>query len=366
MTDTIEQLAVANVRELSPYQSARRIGGSGDVWLNANESPESPAFTLKDSDFNRYPEPQPQQVLTNYAAYAGVSTSQLLVSRGADEAIELLIRAFCDRGDTVLYCPPTYGMYRISAETCGAVTSVVPLTADWQLDVDGILETVADDRGRVKLVFICSPNNPTGNLLKREDIEAVIQACAGRAIVVIDEAYIEFSPQASCVDLIDKYAHVAVLRTLSKAFGLAGLRCGFALANETLIQLLLKVIAPYPIPGPVADLAAQALAAEGVATMRARVAELNDNRQWLAQQLAQLPQVQAVYPGAGNYLLARFDDAPAVFKALGDNGVIVRDQSKQPGLGGCLRISVGNREELERTINVLQSPDRHSRESGNP
>ena len=345
----IQELATAAVRELRPYQSARRIGGNGDVWLNANESPCPPDIQLTSNHLNRYPEPQPEQVLTNYAAYANIDTSQLLASRGADESIELLIRTFCDNSDAILYCPPTYGMYNISAATCGVATKVVPLTADWQLNTAAII----DNLDGVKLVFLCSPNNPTGNLMRRADIEAVIQATAGRAIVVIDEAYIEFSPQASCVGLINKYPHVAILRTLSKAFGLAGLRCGFTLANPAVIELMLKVIAPYPIPVPVADLAAQALTGEGIAHMQARVNELNENRQWLSQRLAELPQVRSVYPGAGNYVLARFENALHAFKTLSASGVIVRDQSKQPGLDGCLRITVGSRAELERTINAL-------------
>ncbi|MDM3870406.1 histidinol-phosphate transaminase [Porticoccus sp. W117] len=356
---SIEQLAVDNVRQLTPYQSARRIGGNGDVWLNANEAPAAPNLTLSDDALNRYPEPQPEQVLTNYAAYAGIGTDQLLVSRGADEAIELLIRTFCGSDDNILYCPPTYGMYTISAQTCGVGIKTVPLTADWQLDVDAIKANLDN----VKLVFVCSPNNPTGNLLKREDIEAVIQACAGRAIVVVDEAYIEFSPEANCVELINQYDNVAILRTLSKAFGLAGLRCGFALASAEIIGLLLKVIAPYPIPVPIADLAAQALTPAGINAMQQRVAELNDNRQWLLQQLEQCPDVAATYPGAGNYLLARFHDAPKIFAALSASGVIVRDQSKQLGLDGCLRFTVGEWEELERVVDVLV---RHSREGGNP
>ncbi|MGS2723540.1 histidinol-phosphate transaminase [Porticoccus sp. GXU_MW_L64] len=346
---TIEQLAVDNVQQLTPYQSARRIGGNGDVWLNANEAPAAPDLTLTDGALNRYPEPQPQQVLTNYAAYAGVGSDQLLVSRGADEAIELLIRAFCGSDDAILYCPPTYGMYTISAQTCGVGIKTVPLTADWQLDVDAIKASI----GNVKLVFVCSPNNPTGNLLKREDIETVIQACAGRAIVVVDEAYIEFSPDAHCVDLIKQYDNVAILRTLSKAFGLAGLRCGFALAGSDIISLLLKVIAPYPIPVPVADLAAQALEPVGINAMKQRVAELNNNRQWLLQQLEQCPDVAVTYPGAGNYLLARFHDASGTFAKLSAAGVIVRDQSKQPGLDGCLRFTVGERTEMERVVAAL-------------
>ncbi|MDW1632312.1 aminotransferase class I/II-fold pyridoxal phosphate-dependent enzyme, partial [Vibrio sp. Y176] len=180
---------------------------------------------------------------------------------GADEGIELLVRAFCEPGqDAILYCPPTYGMYAISAETIGVERKTVPLTSDWQLDHTGI-ESNLDN---VKLVFVCSPNNPTGNLVKREDIVSLLEMTKDRAIVVMDEAYIDFCPEASTVDLLAQYPNLAILRTLSKAFALAGLRCGFTLANEELINVLLKVIAPYPVPVPVAEIAVQALSEAGL------------------------------------------------------------------------------------------------------
>ncbi|VEH65081.1 histidinol-phosphate aminotransferase-2 [Rodentibacter pneumotropicus] len=181
---TISQLSRSNIQALTPYQSARRLGGKGDIWLNANEYPISPNFDLIDRTFNRYPEPQPQAVVERYAAYAGVSSDNVLVSRGGDESIELIIRAFCEADDAILYCPPTYGMYAVSAETCGIACKTVPLTADFQLNLVNI-ERQLDG---VKVVFVCSPNNPTGNLIKRSDLLALLQMTTGRAIVVVDEA----------------------------------------------------------------------------------------------------------------------------------------------------------------------------------
>ncbi|MGL5769112.1 MAG: aminotransferase class I/II-fold pyridoxal phosphate-dependent enzyme, partial [Plesiomonas shigelloides] len=208
----IETLARRNVRELTPYLSARRIGGQGDVWLNANEYPTSPDYQLTEAKLNRYPECQPEQVLRRYAAYAGVTSEQVLVSRGADEAIELVIRAFCEPGqDAVMFCPPTYGMYTVSAETLGVARRIVPATTDWQLD----LPAIRAQMDNVKVIFVCSPNNPTGNLLRREDIVQLLDDTAGRAIVVVDEAYIEFCPQATCVPLLAQYPHLVILRTLS-------------------------------------------------------------------------------------------------------------------------------------------------------
>ncbi len=184
---------------------------------------------------------------------------QVLVSRGADEGIELLIRAFCEPGkDAVMFCPPTYGMYSVSAETFGVECRTVAAREDWQLDLPGI----ADNLDGVKVVFVCSPNNPTGKIINPQDIRTLLEMTRGKALVVADEAYIEFCPQATLAGWLSEYPHLVVLRTLSKAFALAGLRCGFTLANEEVIDLLLKVIAPYPLSTPVADIAAQALSAQ--------------------------------------------------------------------------------------------------------
>ncbi|KAA9001117.1 histidinol-phosphate transaminase [Affinibrenneria salicis] len=348
---SIENLARANVRALTPYQSARRLGGSGDVWLNANEFPQAPEYQLTLQTLNRYPECQPKQVITRYADYAGLTPEQVLVSRGADEGIELLIRAFCEPGkDAILFCPPTYGMYSVSAETFGVERRTAQSTADWQLDMDSI-ERQLDG---VKLVYVCSPNNPTGNLVRQEDLRRLLELTRGTALVVIDEAYIEFSPQATAVSWLADYPHLVILRTLSKAFALAGLRCGFTLANEDVIALLLKVIAPYPLSLPVADIAAQALSEQGLERMRQNVAEVVENRRWLAQQLDALPCVEQVFPSASNYLLVRFTPDSHAFQTLWDEGIILRDQSKQPGLAYSLRITVGNQYECERLVDALR------------
>ncbi|KFK97863.1 MULTISPECIES: histidinol-phosphate transaminase [unclassified Serratia (in: enterobacteria)] len=348
---SIEQLARKNVRELTPYQSARRLGGNGDVWLNANEYPVAPEFQLTAQTFNRYPECQPALVIERYAAYAGVNQDQVLVSRGADEGIELLIRAFCEPGkDAILFCPPTYGMYAVSAETFGVERRTVAAKADWQLD----LPAIAASLDNVKLIYACSPNNPTGNLLDPNDLRALLEMAAGKAIVAIDEAYIEFCPQASVAGWLSDYPNLVILRTLSKAFALAGLRCGFTLANADVIALLLKVIAPYPLSTPVADIAAQALSTEGLRQMRQRVAEISANRSWLQQALQECACVEQVFTSDSNYLLLRCTAASNVFKTLWDQGIILRDQHKQPGLANCVRITIGTREECQRVIDALK------------
>jgi len=343
----MEKLARKQIQALKPYLSARRIGGSGDVWLNANESPFNNEYKTDFVRLNRYSDCQPKAMIDAYAAYVKVQPEQVLTSRGADEGIELLIRAFCEPNqDAILYCPPTYGMYAISAETFGVKRKVVPLTADWQLDLSAIRANL----DCVKLIFVCSPNNPTGNLVKRQDIIALLEMTKDRAIVVMDEAYIDFCPEASTVDLLAQYPNLAILRTLSKAFALAGLRCGFTLANKELIDVLQKVIAPYPVPIPVADIAVQALSEAGLARTKFQVLDLNANRAYLQAGLYMVPNL-TVFEGWGNYLLVKFPDGDALFKAAWDHGIILRNSP----IENCVRISIGNREECEKTLAFIRN-----------
>ncbi|HGY0786889.1 TPA: histidinol-phosphate transaminase [Vibrio cholerae] len=343
----MEKLARQQIQALTPYLSARRIGGSGDVWLNANESPFNNEYKTNFARLNRYSDCQPKAMIQAYANYAGVQPEQVLTSRGADEGIELLIRAFCEPNqDVILFCPPTYGMYAISAETFGVERKKVPLTTDWQLD----LPSIEANLDRVKLVFVCSPNNPTGNLVKRADIIKLLEMTQDRAIVVMDEAYIDFCPEASTVDLLAQYPNLAILRTLSKAFALAGLRCGFTLANAELINVLLKVIAPYPVPVPVAEIAVQALSPAGLARAKYQVLDLGANRAYLQVGLSMVPGVQ-VFEGWGNYLLVKFPDGDALFKAAWEHGIILRNSP----IENCVRISVGNREECEKTVAFIRN-----------
>ncbi|OKP04773.1 histidinol-phosphate transaminase [Xenorhabdus eapokensis] len=366
----INSLARENVRKLVPYMSARRLGGRGDIWLNANEYPIAPNFQLTEHTLNRYPECQPTTVIQRYADYAGLQPEQVLVSRGADESIELLIRVFCEPGrDAVLFCPPTYGMYSVSAETFGVEQKKVPACANWQPDIAAIKSNL----DRVKLIYICSPNNPTGNLIDPEALRQILELARNRAIVAIDEAYIEFCPQHAATHVttrwLQDYPHLVILRTLSKAFALAGLRCGFTLASADIIALMLKVIAPYPLATPVADIAAQALTEAGIATMRNRVAEITNNRAYLQQALSQLALVDTVFPSETNYILVKFTNAELVFKTLWEQGIILRDQRKQPGLANCLRITIGNRNECEQlvlAISALSNQLQQIKETENP
>lgn len=344
MSCIASRLARPELLEMVPYQSARRIGGSGDVWLNANESPFSDSLPA----YNRYPEFQPSALINNYARYSSVTGDQLLATRGADEAIELLIRTFCIPGqDSITICTPTYGMYAISAATCNVAVNTVPLTADWQLDPQLINKLQGS-----KLLFICNPNNPTGSTLTPAQIEPIVAALQQQCLVVIDEAYIEFSAQLSMASLLDKYPNLVILRTLSKAFALAGLRCGFMLANTDIIELTKKVIAPYPIPAPVAEIAAQSLSVNGVMKMSSRVAQLNKLNQQFCDALAQLSGISEIYPSGANFVLVRFDNQQW-FDLLAKEGIVVRNQSTVNTLENCLRFSIGSPTEMQRLQSVL-------------
>jgi histidinol-phosphate aminotransferase len=344
----VNNLARQIVKDLVPYASARSSMSGGAVWLNANENALAPGYQL-DGTFNRYPSCQPKAVINAYAEYAGVTPEQVLVSRGADEGIELLIRSFCEpKQDSITICPPTYGMYAISAESNQTMVNKVLLIDNEQLDLAGIFATAP------KLVFICSPNNPTGDLIPREQIIAVLEHFAGKALVVVDEAYIEFAPLASVVNLLSQYPHLVILRTLSKAFGLAGLRCGFTLASAEIINALKKMIAPYPIAEPVAQIAAQALSATGIAQMQQSVASINQLRDDFIAFANTQSGINKVWPSNANYVLLQVDNAADCVNALIQNDILIRNQSSQLGLSEVVRVSVGTADEMQRLQQAMQ------------
>ncbi|MGL4860168.1 MAG: aminotransferase class I/II-fold pyridoxal phosphate-dependent enzyme, partial [Enterobacteriaceae bacterium] len=219
----------------------------------------------------------------------------------------------------------------------------------WQLDI----EAIAEQLDGVKLIYVCNPNNPTGTLMDPNSLRELLAMARGRALVIVDEAYIEFSSHSSVVSWLADNPHLVVLRTLSKAFALAGLRCGFTLASEEIIQLLLKVIAPYPIPAPVAYIASQGLSDEGIGQMKQRVQQLLSTRRWFMEELARSPVVEQVFASASNYILVRFYDSPPLFSELWQQGIILRDQHKQPSLAHCLRITVGTEQECQRVLDAL-------------
>lgn len=346
-----EQLTRQNIKGLVPYASARRSMSGGRIWLNANESPFANDYQLDSSVLNRYPDFQPPELIKSYAQFAGVQNNQVLASRGADEAIELLIRTFCENDESIMICPPTYGMYAISAETSNINTKKVPLNADFSLNLDAM----AQQKSGVKVVFICTPNNPTGSLISHEQIKAVLDMFEGQAIVAIDEAYIEFSPENSVASWVSQYPNLAVMRTLSKAFALAGIRCGFTLANQHIIEAMSKVIPPYPISWPVAQIACQALSAEGITRMQSQLESINEQKARIAQALTELPYIYEVLPSASNFIMFRTEHKKALFTALVEEGILIRDYSSQVMLDNSLRISVGNKEETDALLSVMKA-----------
>ena len=341
------KLARKELIAMVPYQSARRLFASsgdmqGKIWLNANEASGPGDYKVSSDSINRYPDFQPENLLKAYSQYCQLPTENILATRGADEGIELIIRTFCQAyQDSVLICPPTYGMYAISAENHGADIIKVPLTKNLTLDLAGLKAQV----GQAKVVFLCSPGNPTGNLLSQDEIQAALELFAESAMVVVDEAYIEFSPEQSVASWLKKHPHLVVLRTLSKAFALAGLRCGFTLANTDVIAMLSKVIAPYPVSAPVADIASIALASSGLEQMNIRVQETNELRAQLTHWLAQQEWCSQVFNSDANFVLFRCQNETIknfIFDGLAKQGILIRDQSKQLNLSDCLRISIGS------------------------
>ena len=352
----IKNLARKAVQALTPYLSARRIGGNGNVWLNANEAPDCSEYQLDSSKLNRYPEFQPPELINAYADYSSVKNTQVLATRGADESIEILIRTFCEPShDSILICPPTYGMYAISAETCGVAIEELALDSNFDPDYIAIEQAVTKADSTIKIVFLCAPNNPTGNMLDKQKLIALLQATQDKALIVADEAYIEFYPELSQTDLIAQHENLVITRTLSKAFALASIRCGFTLAQESVIEMLSKVIAPYPIPNPIAQIATQALSENGIDIMLARVKVLNNNRQLLQEALQKLDCVTEVFPATGNFVLARFKDSAKVFAAFAKDGIIMRDFANKPRLENCIRMTIGTQAEMQATLTTLNS-----------
>ncbi len=347
-------LARAELRDFAGYRSARREGVRGEVWLNANEcpwpSPADPSGSVR-----RYPEPQPAQLREALAALYGVAPDQLLVGRGSDEGIDLLVRAFCVPGrDAVLISPPVFGMYAVSAALQGARVIEVPLldaADDFRADLQRISSQAI--AGGAKLVFLCSPGNPAGGCIPREAVLALAEWLDGRALVVVDEAYVEYADAPSLAADAGRVRNLVVLRTLSKAHALAAARIGCVIGDAQLVSLLGRCQAPYPVPTPCAQLALAALAPEAVAATQARVAQVREERTRLVEALRALPGVRRVYPSQGNFLLVRLTDAETAYRALLAAGVVVRDQRAAPQLGDALRISIGTPQDNARVLEAL-------------
>lgn len=344
-TFDLNKLIRPHILTLAPYSSARdEYTGHSGIFLDANENPYGSVTTEK---YNRYPDPYQAEIKQLIAPLKKVKPDRIYLGNGSDEPIDLLVRATCTPGkDRIIILPPTYGMYEVSASIHDIHIDKVSLTLDYQIDTEAVLEAVTPS---TKIIWICSPNNPTGNVMKQEAIEAILNGFDG--LVVVDEAYIDFTDTPSWIENLDKYPNLVVLQTFSKAWGLAGLRVGMCFASLELIRILNKIKPPYNISLP-----AQKALLEGLASASEKdvmVAEILKERDHLRTMLENLSLVNKVFPSDANFLLVHFDDAKAVMNYLIAHTIIVRDRSRVHLCEGCLRITVGTSEENEILVDSL-------------
>lgn len=335
----MEHLVRPNIRKLKPYSSARHeYSGQAQVYLDANENPYP-------SNYNRYPDPLQTKLKNTIASIKQVKAEQIFIGNGSDEPIDLLFRIFCrPTVDHVIILPPTYGMYEVAAQIHDTPVVSIPLNEAFQPDYDSIMAAV---NPYSKILFLCSPNNPTGNLLDPLTVERLIQSFPG--VVVVDEAYIDFASSESFTARIDAYQNLIVLQTLSKAWGLAGLRLGMAFANPWLIKYMNQVKAPYNLSSLTQSTVIELLGQSPEATIQSIIAE----RKFLEDELLRFPFVQKIYPSHANFLLVRCSDANRLYEYLLRQGIVVRNRSTVPGCGNCIRITVGTKEENQFLLNAL-------------
>ncbi len=346
--DTLKLLRPA-IRELRAYKSARSLGIQGKIFLDANESPWSPAGTTA---LNRYPEPQPKRLLAALSSLYAVKPEQIMMGRGADDAIDVIVRSFCEAGkDAILICPPTYGVYEVAANIQGAEVLRVPVTEGTGFTVNA-QAVIAAVTPTTKIVFLCSPNNPTGNLVAAETVEEIARALDGKCLVVLDEAYIEFASAPSFTSRLEAFPNVVVLRTLSKAFALAGARLGVAIGNAELIAVLQKVRAPYPISAPAETVVMSTLGENGLAATRARIERLKGERARLVAALEKCELIETVFPTEANFVLVKATDSAELLKRTLAFGIVVRDRSGEAA--NCVRISVGSEEENSAFLSAVR------------
>ncbi len=348
MSRAYDDLARPEIRALTPYASARALADAAGILLNANENP----FSADGRRLNRYPDPQPSELRDRLATLYDVRAEQLLITRGSDEGIDLLVRVFCAAGESVLVMPPCFGMYALSARVQGARVVEAPLVErDGGFDAPGDL---ADRAADCKLAFLCSPNNPTGSVLSPETVESVCAAMDGRGLVVVDEAYVEFQSAPSFTARLVDLPHLVVLRTLSKAHGLAGCRLGAVIADPGVIGLLRRIIAPYPLPTPTVEAALAALQPDSVDRQREQLTVLAEQKARLVEALRALDWVADLWPGEANFVLVRVPDAQRLLDDAAAAGIRLRNQSAQRGLDNCVRITIGTPEETDALIDVLR------------
>lgn len=340
------------ILSMKGYVSARSLVavGANTVFLDANECPYEPYVGA--SDLARYPMQQPPELMRAVCDWLDMSSRNITIMRGADEAIDCLVRAFCVPSvDNVIICPPTFAMYRQSALLQAVEVREAPLADGFALDADAVLAQCDDN---TKLVFVCSPNNPTANLMDRDTLLGLCGTLDGRALVVVDETYIEYAGVDSIAEALEQHANLVVLRTLSKSHAAAGVRCGVAVARADVSDLLARVLAPYPIPQPVVQAVMSIMAPANLVRLASRRQEIVARRDAFAEAARTIPEVREVLPSDANYLLLLVDDADALCARAGEAGFILRNQSHQPGLANAVRVSIGTDEEMEGLLGVLR------------
>jgi len=350
MSDAVLALARPEIRALKAYEPA---GYAPDaVRLNANEAPWRAGGDDSERGLNRYPEARPGALTALLADHYRASPEETFVTRGTSEAIDLLIRCFCRPGlDDIVICPPTFGMYQVYADIQNAgVRRVALLTPDFRIDAQRIL---SDWDERCRLLFLTSPNNPTGNSIPPAVIAALCAGLAGRGLVVLDAAYVEFGAEDPCPALLAEHDNLVVLRTLSKAYGLAGARCGVALGRPAVVRLLGKVMPPYAIPTPTVEAATAAVVNESFRVMPERIRALCEERERIREALEASPAVVQVWPSDANFLLVRFRDSADVLARARHAGLLLRDFGGEPGLENCLRITIGEPADNDRLLAAL-------------
>jgi len=344
----LESVIRQHILTLTPYASARdEYTGKEGIFLDANENPFGSVVA---GNYNRYPDPYQWEIKEKLAVIKGVRPTQIFLGNGSDEAIDLLIRATCEpKEDNIIIMPPTYGMYKVCADIQNTPVQQVPLTNDFQIDVEGVLKAV---NAHTKIIWVCSPNNPSGNLIERSSILHILDNFK-TGLVVVDEAYIDFADTESFTKLLDTYPNLVVLQTFSKAWGLAALRFGMAFASEDLIKVLNKIKYPYNL-----NQATQTLILEAVENEDKKnqyVVNILAERTELAKNLSDLAMVKFIYPSDSNQLLVKFDDAKAVFKYLINQKIITRDRSNVQLCEGCIRISIGSDKDNAALIAALKA-----------
>lgn len=343
----LDKLIRSNIKNLKPYSSARHeFTGKASVFLDANENAYGSPLPEK---FNRYPDPLQWQLKFQLSRIKGVPAENIFIGNGSDEVIDLAFRIFCNPGkDNVIICPPTYGMYEVSADINDVAIKKVNLTLDFQLDVEGILNAVDEN---TKLLFICSPNNPTGNNMNRADVELLLNNFSG--IIVIDEAYINYSKQKTFIQELTEYPNLIVMQTLSKAWGLAALRLGLCYASMDIIDIFNKVKPPYNVNEASQQLGLEAL--QDTATVNEWIKQVVEQKALLVNEMKALSFVEKIYPSDANFILVKVKDANHLYDYLSSNEVIVRNRSKDVNCNNCLRITIGTSEENKTLISLLNS-----------